>query len=309
MTNQSSNLRKARQAKNDEFYTQYSDINKEVFRYAEHLKHKVIYCNCDHPEQSEFYTFFKKRFKFFNLKKVITTHIVQDSTSFKREYDGEQEIDTPLQGNGDFRSNECKNILDEADIVITNPPFSLFREFVSLLIEKEKQFLIIGNNNAITYKEIFKLIKENKLWLGTNNNKTLEFKLDPSYQKWSRIDEKGNKYGKVPAISWFTNLTHFKRNLPIDLYEKYDSSQYPKYDNYDAIEVSKVVNIPKDYYGVMGVPITFLDKYCPEQFEIVGTRRWFYDKTLGITNGKTLINGKETYDRIFIKRKKVEEEE
>ena len=281
-----SNLTKAKRVKNDEFYTQYSDINKEVFRYAEHLKHKVIYCNCDHPEKSEFYKFFKKRFKFFNLKKVITTHIVQDSTSFKREYNGEQEIDTPLKGDGDFRNNECQAILDEADIVITNPPFSLFREFVSLLIEKEKQFLIIGNVNAITYREIFPLIKGNKLWLGVSP-RSMSFLLPDG------------SFSQVNAC-WFTNLTHFKRNLPIDLYEKYDSKNYSKYDNYDAIEVSKVVNIPQDYYEPMGVPITFLEKYCPNQFDIIRFRK-------GNDNKDLSINGKSPYFRIIIKRKKVEE--
>lgn len=296
MTSQNSNLSKAKRVKNDEFYTQYSDINREVFRYAEHLKNKIIYCNCDHPEQSEFYKFFKKRFKFFNLKKVITTHIAKGLKSFKREYDGEKEIDTPLQGNGSFQSDECINILQEVDIVITNPPFSLFREFVSLLVEKEKQFLLIGNMNAITYKNVFTLIQQNKLWLGTNTVK--EF-LQP--------DGTIKKFGN---ICWFTNLTHFKRNLPIDLYEKYIPENYPKYDNYDAIEVSKVVNIPKDYSGIMGVPITFLDKYCPEQFDIVGATE---SEGKGFSNGiwdsesnvtQPLINNKRVYKRIFIKKAK-----
>jgi len=217
-----------------------------------------------------------------------------------REFNGSQEVDTQLTGDGDFRSEECKVILDQADIVITNPPFSLFREFVALLQEKQKQFLIIGNNNAITYKDCFKLIKDNKMWLGVNNNKTMEFRLHNSYAKWSRVDTQGNKYGNVPSVSWFTNLNHGKRNQPIDLYKNYSPTEYPKYDNYDAIEVSKVKDIPQDYTGVMGVPITFLDRYCPAQFEILGLANNV--RSIGY-DCRTLINNQPIYNRILIKHK------
>lgn len=300
MTNQNSNLTRARKQKNDEFYTSLADVNAELVNYEAHLKDKVIYCNCDDPAWSQFYNFFKLEFQRLSLKKLITTHYVQNGTSYKREYDGAEEVDTPLEGDGDFRSDECKAILNEVDIVITNPPFSLFREFVNLLIEKEKQFLVLGNNNAITYKEIFKFIKENKLWLGTNNNKTLEFRIDPSYTKWSRIDDQGNKYGKVPAISWFTNLLHSRRNQDIFLFKEYSTLHYPKYDNCDIIEVSKVVNIPKDYYEPMGVPITFLDKYCPQQFEILGIANNV--RSIGF-DCRTIIDSKPVYNRIIIRRR------
>jgi hypothetical protein len=201
-----------------------------------------------------------------------------------------------LQGDGDFRSDECIKLLKQSDIVITNPPFSLFREYMEQLFKYNKKFLIIGNLNAITYKEVFKHIKDNELWLGFNNNKTVEFGLSPYYAKYSRLDEKGIKYGKVPSVSWFTNLEISKRNEPLILYKKYygegeeaernrnnpnySNPDYPKYDNYDAIEVSKVVDIPVDYYGVMGVPITFLDKYSPKQYEVVKFRKGDDEKDL-----------------------------
>ncbi len=180
---------------------------------------------------------------------------------------------SPLEGDGDFRSSECIELLKESDIVVTNPPFSLFREYVAQLVEYEKKFLILGNNNAITYKEIFKLIKDNKIWLGYGANKTLEFILSDEYDRWDRI-ENGKKIGKVPAISWFTNLDVKKRHEELILYKKYNSKDYPKYDNYDAINIDKTADIPIDYNGVMGVPITFLDKHNPEQFEII----WIADR-------------------------------
>jgi len=333
-----SDLQAARVNKNDEFYTRLSDIETELSHY--NFQGKAIYCPCDNPLQSQFYAYFFKKFSELQLSLLITTHL---GGRYKRVYDGVNETDTPLQGDGDFRSDECKAILDQADIVITNPPFSLFREFVALLEEKQKQFLIIGNMNAITYKECFKLIKDNKMRLGVNNNKRVEFRLHNSYTKWERIDAQGNKYATVPSICWFTTLTHNRCNQPMDLNKSYSATQYPKYDNYLAFEVSRTVNIPragaieveltedevnklrvlgakftvinqgdsmKRYLvridePVYGVPLTFLDKYCPAQFDIVGTQRWFYDTSLGITGGKTLINGKETYDRIFIKHRKI----
>lgn len=275
------NLTAAKSAKNDEFYTRLDDIEKECHHYKEHFRDKVIYCNCDDPRESNFFKYFALNFKHFGLKKLITTgynanghgvvNIYEGDKNGNHRVDDEEVKVIELKGNGDFRSEECIEFLKEADIVVTNPPFSLFREYMAQLMEYGKKFLIIGNMNAITYKEIFPLIKNGQLWLGYNVNKTMEFVLDDSYQKWDRI-ENGKKIGKVPAISWFTNLPHEKRNQPLTLcrwYEK-EPQNCPKYDNYDAIEVSKVCNIPADYQGVMGVPITFLDKYCPDQFEIVG---------------------------------------
>ena len=285
------NLSKAKAAKNDEFYTLLSDIENELAHYKQHLKGKIVYCPCDDPNWSNFYLYFKDNFEVLGLERLIATYYLEGRTSFKREYDGAKETDMLLNGSGDFRSAECQNILEEADIVVTNPPFSLFREFVSLLIQKQKQFLIIGNMNAITYKEIFKLIKQNKLWLGINPVK--EF-LQP--------DGTIKKFGN---ILWFTNLSHFKRNQPVDLYKTYNNQDYPKYDNYDAIEVSKVVNIPEDYYEPIGVPITFLDKYCPEQFEILGAMTT--TKVDEYNFGYPYLAGKKVYARIIIKRRKTEE--
>lgn len=273
------NLSRAKNAKNDEFYTQYDDIEKECERYRDQFFDKVIYCNCDDPESSNFFLYFANNFKFFGLKKLITTHYDAKKPTYKLELteemieDGAVTADcakkTPLKGNGDFRNAESIELLKEADIVITNPPFSLFREYVAQLVEFDKQFLIMGNNNSIAAKEIFKLIKEGKVWLGYGVNKTVEFALSDKYEKWGRI-ENGVKYGKVPAISWFTNLETTKRHEELILYKKYSPEEFPRYENYDAIEVSRVVNIPMDYKGVMGVPVTFLDKFNPDQFEIVG---------------------------------------
>jgi len=282
------NLHKAKTAKNDEFYTQLSDIERELGHYKEYFKGRVVFCNCDDPQESDFWQYFSLNFEFLGLKKLISTHFEIEVPSYKLEIvrdinnDGKvnqlDTIKTPLKQNGDFRSPECIEILKESDIVVTNPPFSLFREYVSQLIEYDKKFIIMGNNNAITYKEIFKLIKEGNIWLGYNSNKTMEFRLDDSYIKWDRVDiETGDKYGSVPAISWYTNLETKKRHEDLILYKTYygNENEYPKYDNYDAINVDRVKDIPMDYDGAMGVPITFLDKYNPEQFEIIG---------LGISN-------------------------
>lgn len=251
---------------------------------------------------------------FFGLKKLVTTHYDAEKPTYKLELTEEMIEDgavtaecakkTLLKGNGDFRNEESIELLKEADIIITNPPFSLFREYIAQLIEYGKRFLIMGNNNSITYKEIFKLIKENKIWLGYDVNKTMEFALSDSYEKWSRI-ENGVKYGKVPAISWFTNLETDKRHQELILYKKYTAEEFPKYDNYDAIEVSKVVDIPQDYDGVMGVPITFLDKFNPDQFELIGSNRWVGQDEDGVYGRSSYLNGKETFKRLFIKNKKV----
>ena len=273
------------------------------------------------------------------MKKLIATGYKKNCRGLKLIYDSnckDANVEE-LEGDGDFRSEECVKLLDEADIVVTNPAFSLFREYVAQLVKYDKKFLIIGNMNALKYKEIFPLIKANKIWIGYNFNKTMEFQLDESYEKWNEIRD-GKKYGKVPAIAWFTNLDHKKCHEFLTLTEKYDPAKYPKYDNYDAINVDKTVDIPKDYDGVMGVPITFLDKYNPEQFEIVQFRKGEDGRDLAFTvererewcrtsgcsyaefekkfplrkvqnpgmlkNAEGVINGKATYARVLIERRK-----
>lgn len=283
------NLHKAKDAKNDEFYTRIEDVAEELRHYKKHFAGKVVLCNCDDPTWSAFWRYFHLNFAELGLKKLISTHYDRTEPTYKMEYEGgddnnvELGVKTSLEGNGDFRNKECLDLLDECDIVVTNPPFSLFREYVGTLMERGKKFIIWGNNNAITYKEFFPLLKENRVWLGYTANKTCAFRVAEGY----RFDEKltaqyndGFKYGKVPAISVFTNLDIQKRHEKLILWQRYyddngnplpdTEERYPHYDNYDAINVDKVADIPVDYRGVMGVPITFLDKYNPEQFEIVG---------------------------------------
>lgn len=341
------NLSAAKAAKNDEFYTELSEIQTELNNYTDKFQGKVVYCNCDDPFESNFVKYFLMNFNRLGLKELIATGyqtspvrgkelVLQDGPYALRVTDtsayliGDQSdldvngakyflnaekdrLSVLLHGNyavdengervqidikeeyvdektgktkkrtvkqdlyyeaGDFRSDESIELLRQADIVVTNPPFSLFREYVAQLMQYGKQFLIMGNVNAITYKEFFPLLKDNKVWAGFHFNKTQMFVMPDDYERYDHIDGKGRKIGKVPAITWFTNIDHAKRHqmLPLDLgftYVGYEED-YPKYENYDAIEVSKVGQIPCDYMGVMGVPITFLDKYCPEQFEIVG---------------------------------------
>lgn len=294
MTTARSNLRKAQAAKNDEFYTMITDIEKELKHYRPHFQGKVVFLNCDDHKHSNFFKFFERNMDFFGIEKLIATHYHETRPTYKielfRDEEGSiTEKKTPLTENGDFRSAESIAILEEADIVVSNPPFSLFREYIAQLISFNKKFLIIGNNNAVTYKEIFPLIKDGSLWLGVNSNVTMEFQLPESYEKWSRIDERGNKIGKVPAISWFTNLEHQLRNEALFLFRRYNEVDYPTYDNYDAIEVSKVADIPVDYSGIMGVPITFLTKYNPNQFEIVALG----NSKENFTPNKTYINPKK----------------
>jgi len=268
------NFHKAKRAKNDEFYTQLVDIEKELRHYKDHFVDKVVFCNCDDPFKSNFFKYFAMNFNHLGLKKLITTSYVEEGQAKKIELtvvgdendDGAvdladveillQENATRLEGNGDFRSEECVKLLKEADIIVTNPPFSLFREYVAQLAEQDKKFLIIGNMNAITYKEIFALLRSNKMWLGYTNPKEF-YKPDGSTQKF------GN-------IKWYTNLEHDKRNENLALYKKYTEKEYQKYDNYDAININKVADIPYDYSDVMGVPITFIGKYNPKQFEVIG---------------------------------------
>ena len=308
------NLREARKNKNDEFYTCYKDIEAEVMKYREQFKDKVVYLPCDDPaeKKSEFWTFFVDNFDAFGLKKLIATHYDEDGKAYKIWIDGDTSGDgyiddsdalqEDLIGNGDFRSSECTAILNECDIVCTNPPFSMFREFIDWIFTAKKQFLIIGNNNAIAYKEIFPLIKDNQMWVGYTANKTCIFRVGEGYAFDERITKQindGNYYGKVPAITWFTNLPNTKRNEEMVLTASYyaNPDAYPHYDNYDGINVNRLTQIPKDYEGAMGVPITIINYYNPEQFEIIKFRKG--------DDGKDLrINGKELYTRILIRRKK-----
>ena len=275
-------LIKAKSAKMDEFYTQLSDIEKELGHYKEYFKGKIVFCNCDDPEESNFWQYFTLNFEYLGLKKLISTHFEDSKPSYKLEIvkdvnnDGKinklDTIRTPLRQNGDFRSPECIEFLKEADIVVTNPPFSLFREYVAQLVEYNKEFIIIGSQNAVTHTEIFKLIKKNKIWLGYCCG-DMAFTVPEHYEErptrfW--IDENGQKWRSMGNICWLTNLPNTKRNENLRLGKKYSEAGYPKYDNYDAINVDKTKDIPYDYAGVMGVPITFMDKYNPEQFEILG---------------------------------------
>lgn len=316
------NLRKANKAKNDEFYTQLTDIEKELKHYKEQFVGKVVYCNCDDPFESNFFKYFAVNFNHLGLKQLITTSykpspiantqlglfgnnkavVAQKGrpkvTANKfiinevHDIDGDGAFDlcdiaeqlkanknnewAPLTGEGDFRSPEGIELLKQADIVVTNPPFSLFREYVAQLVKYNKRFLIIGNTNALTYKEIFKLIKDDKLRTGyTNFNVGMFFVVPDSWEHFHHIDENGKKIARVSTSCWFTNLEVEKHKEYITLYKKYNPEEYPKYENYDAINVDKYTDIPYDHAGAMGVPVTFVDKYNPEQFEIIG---------LGISN-------------------------
>ena len=298
------NLNSAKKAKYDEFYTRLEDIERELFYYKDHYRGKTIYCNCDDPRVSNFFKYFSLNFEKFGLKKLITTCYKNQDMNFFTHHTSERAISLEytgdkngnkvpdveeigvnyLNGDGDFRSAESIELLKEADIVVSNPPFSFFREYVAQLGEYDKKFIIVGSLNAVTYKETFKLIKENKLWLGMTNPK-----------EFVQPDGEVKKFGN---ICWYTNLPHGKRNEELVLYKTYNPEEYPKYDNYDAIEVSKTKDIPMDYDGVMGVPITFLDKYNPNQFEILGNE---YD--LNIDKSRCYIKGKRLYSRILIRNK------
>jgi hypothetical protein len=337
---------KAKKNKADEFYTQLSDIEKEMRHYWNQFRDMVIFCNCDDPYESNFFKYFAMNFNALGLKKLIATcyigspisnsqlslfdHESEENKTTKSphkieivevdDYNSDGAVDltdvewllrnrknvlTRLDGDGDFRSLECIELLKQVDIVVTNPPFSLFREYVAQLIEYEKSFIIIGNQNAVSYKEIFKYIKDNKIWYGMDNGGTKWFQVPLDYEilTESRIkfDDKGNKYFSMGNIAWFTNLDTPKRHAKLGLYKQYLPEEYPHYENYDAIEVSKYLDIPCDYEGAMGVPISFLDKYNPEQFEILGIDRYIDgNKT---PNKRFTLNGKELYARIVIKRK------
>ncbi|HHE37292.1 MAG TPA: DNA methyltransferase [Candidatus Cloacimonetes bacterium] len=366
------NLTEAKRAKNDEFYTQYHDIEKEINAYIDYdpdvFRGKTILLPCDDPEWSNFTKYFAQNFERFGIKKLISTSYASASKKYKdgyqptwfettdSQYDedkttilgkiftldhdktGDGKIDIEdldwhyLQRDGDFRSKEVKKLRDEADIIITNPPFSLFREFLAWIVQADKDFLIIGNMNAITYKEVFPLIKENKMWFGPSiSSGDREFQVPDNYPinaaGW-RIDEEGRKFLRIKGVRWFTNIDHGRRHQPLPLMSMKENLKFNKklrgktsyvhYDNYDAIEIPFTNAIPSDYDDIMGVPISFLDKYCPEQFEIVwqasgNTRASAPKKILKRLNyrshsedrgGCTIVNGKRTYGRILIKHRK-----
>jgi hypothetical protein len=365
-----SNLRAAKATKNDEFYTQYSDIQKEIEAYLENnpdvFRGKVVYCNCDDPFESNFFRYFVLNFNKLGLKQLITTSYKpspvantqlklfgDDKTLIKskgrpkvtankfiinevHDIDGDGEFNlrdvarqlkankhnewTPLKDDGDFRSDESINLLKQSDIVVTNPPFSLFREYIKQLVDYDKKFLIIGNMNAITYIEVFPLLKENKVWLGNNykvNAGAMFFEIPEKIANLDQVREiKTNESGKkvyitrVQGIRWFTNLDHGRRHQPLQLMTEAEvikfttKKPFEKYDNYDAIEISLVKNIPSDYKGVMGVPVSFLDSYNPDQFEILGSNRGVDQDQNKIYGRGSYLNGKEVYKRLFIRHKK-----
>lgn len=325
-------LTKAKNAKNDEFYTILSDIEKELRHYKRHFKNKVVFCNCDDPRVSNFFHYFSYNFEKLELKKLITTCYKNQNMNLFSQHDTERAIYIEYEGDknknnvpdpeeigikqlkedGDFRSKESIDLLKQSGIVVTNPPFSLFREYVAQLMEYNKKFLIIGTWNAITYKEIFPLIKENKVWIGINSNRNFSGFIVPKHYPLdgteARIDENGNRIVSSNNTCWFTNLDNAKRHEELILYKKYNPEEYPTYDNYNAIEVSKTNDIPIDYKGVMGVPITFMNKHNPEQFEIVGCS-YSYGEPKGYhIKGKDFnvsVNGKQIYKRLFIKNKRI----
>ena len=337
--NDNSSLGRAKKQKKDEFYTRLEDIERELAHYKEYFRGKTVLCNCDDPRVSNFFHYFSYQFERLGLKRLITTcYKNQERDLFSQnaseraiwlEYTGDKNgnrIPDPaeigiryLKGDGDFRSEECIELLKQADIVVTNPPFSLFREYVAQLVKYDKKFLIIGNVNAVKYKEIFPLIQANKLWMGVSiHSGDREFGVPDDYPLYAasyRVDEIGKKYIRVRGVRWFTNLDYLSRHDEMILWKEYTPEEYPTYLNYDAIEVGKTSEIPKDYDGKMGVPITFLDKYNPDQFEIVGMSLELADmkpirERLGRNDGGPTFyierGGKllRLYDRIVIRRRK-----
>lgn len=336
-----SSLHDAKKNKNDEFYTQLVDIEEELKHYREHFKGKTILCNCDDPYESNFFKYFAMNFNFLGLKRLITTcydtspvagtqlSLFDDPQEIKDkktaylvdikkmdDFNGDGAIDDEdvrlllkkkgtvkkLKGNGDFQSPECIEYLKQADIVVTNPPFSLFRDYVAQLIEYQKQFIIIGNQNAVTYKEIFPLIMNNKIWWSGGNCLRWFLIPDKCTNRKYKLDNQGNKISEGDRSRWYTNLDIPARHEELILYKHYTPEEFPKYDNYDAINVDKTSDIPMDYDGIMGVPITFLDKYNPDQFEILGLDRYTIPKEF-LVGGRAALNGKPLYARILIRRK------
>jgi len=324
------NLNNAKAGKKDEFYTELTDIEKELRHYKDHFKGKTVFCNCDDPRVSNFFHYFSHKFEDLELKKLITTcYKNQERDLFSTnksesaiwlEYNGDKNGDRvpnpeeigihKLKGDGDFRSPESISLLMQADIIVTNPPFSLFREYVAQLIEHDKKFIIVGHQNALTYKEIFPLIKENKVWLGYGFNGGAAHFINTQYEDYATAGNHKEGKIRVSGVHWFTNLDTRKRHEDLILYKTYNKKEFPTYDNYDAIEVSKTKDIPMDYKGVMGVPITFMDKYNPDQFEIIGATE---SEGKGFSNGlwneeskvaQAMVNGERVYKRIFIKNKR-----
>lgn len=314
------NLNKAGLAKEDEFYTKITDIEKEMRHYKEHFRGKTIFCNCDDPQESNFWRYFELNFDELGLKKLVSTHFETEKPSYKLELtadiDGDGKITskdiikTPLKQNGDFRSPECIEILKETDIVITNPPFSLFKEYVEQLIEYKKKFIIIGRETAITNKTIFTYLRDGLAWLGYNNG-DMEFVVPDYYEpRATRYrEENGIKYRSMGNIIWLTNIDIPKRHDDIPVFKSYNQAEYQKYDNYDAINVNKMVDIPADYDGIMGVPITLFHKHNPDQFEIIGLLAGNIKGLAGIPSktGKDgpYIDGKLKFGRILVRNKRV----
>ena len=320
------NLHAANRAKQDEFYTQLSDIEKELKHYRKHFRGKTVYCNCDDPTISNFFRYFHLNFAQLGLKKLITTCYKNRQTEMFSKHDMEAAAGLEYVGNGteptvfqlkedgDFRSLECIELLKQADIVVTNPPFSLFREYIAQLVEYDKKFVVIGSMNAITYKEIFPLIKSSRLWLGHGPaGKDMLFDVPEDYaRELVRNKKEGSAYrlvngdikGRLGNAVWFTNLDHRKRNEELVLFKRYSPDEYPKYDNYDAINVKKTDHIPVDFAGPMGVPISFLDKHSPNQFEIIGMDRPLITELTG-RQSRFKIKGKEIFARIVIRNKRV----
>lgn len=328
-------LHAANRAKQDEFYTQLPDIEKELKHYRKHFHGKTVYCNCDDPTISNFFRYFKLNFEKLGLKKLITTcyknqqpdlfskHEMEAAAGLEYVGNGTEPTVFQLKEDGDFRSPECIELLKQADIVVTNPPFSLFREYIAQLVEYDKKFVVIGSMNAITYKEVFPLIKSGRLWLGHGpSGKDMLFDVPADYaRELVETKREGSAYrlvdkivkGRLGNASWFTNLDHRKRHEDLILWKKYSPDEYPKYDNYDAINVNKTADIPVDYAGEIGVPISFLDKHNPDQFEIVSANDIRANanvpfKPHGLIKDKDgAINGKPTYVRIVIRNRRIQQ--
>lgn len=332
MSQNNSRLHEAKRAKMDEFYTRIEDVEQELGAYSDGtFADKVVYLNCDDPRHSAFWRHFCIKFGDYGLRGLIATHYTgvtePGKPSFKIEaWRGRDDVNighdahgkevrwidpktggvqSALKGDGDFRSDECIELLEQSDVVVTNPPFSLFRDFMAQIMECEKQFLVIGNMNAITYKEIWPYIQDGKLWLGVSHPKLFDIPDDAQVKPSQFVNKDGRRVQIFGNICWFTNLDHHRRHEPIYMVEHYNPDDYPTYDNYNAINIDKVKLIPKDYDGVMGVPITFLDKWNPEQFEIVGCS-YDYGRPVDFPENVSMspiVGGKNIYKRIFIRRK------
>lgn len=329
MGNKNTNLQAAKNSKYDEFYTTYEAIEKELSHYFKHFKNKVVLCNCDDPFESNFCKYFLKYFNLLKLKRLICTSyysskissrgkgkkaFVLDVLKFSKanKVINDEEIEAliknpetikPLTGNGDFRSEECIAYLDEADVVVTNPPFSLFNDFVMLLMEHKKKFLIIGNQNALTYRDIFPLLKKNKVWTGYQFGE-MKFRVPKDSEPRSTrywVDESGQKWRSLGNAMWLTNLDIDRHHELLPMIKKYNPFEHPKYDNFDAINVKTIKDIPYDYDGIMGVPITIVNWFNSEQFEIVGEANHGSDSEYDLF--KPTISGKLMFKRILIRNK------